>query len=322
MSIDSAPGLVAGEGTAAPVISLAGFEDGHGTPAVEIAEAIDRACTEVGFFGVVDHGIAAHLAAGAIDAARRFFALPIDVKQRWSLETPVGIQRGYGRFGGEAQAAAVGETTPPDLSEIFSVGPPRPPGEGNWGIEDIWPDDDVVIGFRAALEEWRAAADALGRTVLRACALAITGDPGEFDHLVTRPLGGLRANHYPSLTQRVPAGQWRGGAHTDYGTVTVLATDGRSGLEIETTDGVWRPVDAPPGGFLINIGDLLALHTGGRWRSTWHRVRVPDGDPPYPARTSLAYFQFPNADTAIEGMGVPTAGDYVRMKVGRIARPA
>jgi isopenicillin N synthase-like dioxygenase len=302
----------------APVISLAGFDDGAGPEADRVAAAIDRACTEVGFFGVIDHGIDEDLPAAALDAARRFFALPVDVKRRWAVAAPVGLQRGYGGLGGEAQAAAVGDETPPDLSETYSVGPAQRPSAAPWSLGDTWPDE-AVPGFRAAFGAWRAAAGVLGHSVLRACARAVTGRAGAFDHMVTRPLGGLRANHYPRLDAAPVAGQWRGGAHTDYGTVTVLATDGTAGLEIEAEPGAWRPVEAPAGGFLINIGDLLALRTGGRWRSTWHRVRVPDGPPPHPARTSLAFFQFPNPECAIDGMGVPTAGEYLRMKVARIA---
>lgn len=297
---------------------MEGFGEGAGPAADRVAAAIDRACTDVGFFGVVDHGVAAALPAGALDVARRFFALPPEVKRRWIVATPPGLQRGYGGLGAEAQAAAVGDETPPDLSETYSVGPVDTPAAGPWDRGDTWPDE-AVPGFRAAFTAWRAAADALGRSILRACALAITGEPGAFDHLVTRPLGGLRANHYPALAAPPAQDRWRGGAHTDYGTVTVLATDGTAGLEIEVAPGRWTPVEAPTGGFLVNIGDLLALQTGGRWRSTWHRVRVPGGAPPHPARTSLAFFQFPNPECAIDGMGVPTAGDYLRLKVARIA---
>jgi isopenicillin N synthase-like dioxygenase len=302
----------------APVVSLAGFDDGTGPEADRVAAAIDRACTDVGFFGVVDHGIAEELPAAALDVARRFFALPVDIKRRWVVATPPGVQRGYCGLGGEAQAAAVGDETPPDLSETYSVGPVRRPSAEPWSMDDTWPDE-AVPEFRAAFGAWRAAADALGRSVLRACALAVTGRAGAFDHMVTRPLGGLRANHYPRLDAVPAAGQWRGGAHTDYGTLTVLATDGTAGLEIEAEPGAWRPVEAPAGGFLINIGDTLALQTRGRWRSTWHRVRVPDSAPPHPARTSLAFFQFPNPECAIDGLGVPTAGEYLRMKVASIA---
>ena len=307
-----------GKASPAPSVSMAGFDDGTGPEADRVAADIDRACTEVGFFGVVDHGIDGDLAPAALDAARRLFARPLDVKQRWAVATPPGLQRGYVGLGGEAQAAAVGEETPPDLSETYSVGSVRPQPGGLWAIGDTWPDGDVP-GFRDAWVAWRAAADALARSVLRACALAVTGQADAFDHMVTRPLGGLRANHYPALDGPPATGQWRGGAHTDYGTVTILATDGRAGLEIEVEPGEWRPTEAPTGGFLVNIGDLLALQTGGRWRSTWHRVRVPDGAPPHPARTSLAFFQFPNPECAIAGLEVPTAGDYLRLKVARIA---
>ena len=57
-----------------------------------------------------------------------------------------------------------------------------------------------------------------------------------------------------------------------------------------------RPV---PGAFHVNTGDMLAHWSGGHWRSTWHRVVPPPGGPPYPERTSIAYFHSPNADAVI-----------------------
>ena len=53
----------------------------------------------------------------------------------------------------------------------------------------------------------------------------------------------------------------------------------------------WMPVAPPPGCFVVNVGDLMALWTGGRWRSTLHRVVHRPGAP---ARGSIAFFQQPD----------------------------
>jgi len=55
-----------------------------------------------------------------------------------------------------------------------------------------------------------------------------------------------------------------------------------------------------PDGFVVNIGDLLARWTDDRWRSTWHRVVLPPGGPPWPRRLSVAFFQTPNPDAVID----------------------
>lgn len=51
-------------------------------------------------------------------------------------------------------------------------------------------------------------------------------------------------------------GVYGAGAHTDYGMLTVLITDGTPGLQIHA-DGKWQPVEPVPGTFIINLGDML-----------------------------------------------------------------
>jgi isopenicillin N synthase-like dioxygenase len=302
-----------------PEISVAAALAGEPSALDELARAIDLACRSTGFFGIIGHPVAAAQRRAALAAGERFFALPQDVKDRFRLAAGPGVQRGYAGLGAEAQAAAAGDATPPDLSETFSIAPLRSPvPTDRWSAPDLWPDG-VLDELRPALAEYRSTADALGRLLLRACALALRGDVAAFEPLLTRPLGGLRINHYPALDRRPAPGQWRGGAHTDYGTLTVLATDGNAGLEIQV-GGAWTPVAAPADGFLVNVGDILAALSGGRWPSTWHRVTVPETDAPVPARTSIAFFQYPNADAVIAGLAgrEQRAGEYLEEQVGRI----
>lgn len=54
-------------------------------------------------------------------------------------------------------------------------------------------------------------------------------------------------------------GVYGAGAHTDYGALTVLATDDSPGLQINT-DGQWQHVKPIPGTFVINLGDMLERH--------------------------------------------------------------
>lgn len=51
-------------------------------------------------------------------------------------------------------------------------------------------------------------------------------------------------------------GVYGAGAHTDYGALTVLATDDSPGLQINT-GGQWHHVKPIPGTFIINLGDML-----------------------------------------------------------------
>ena len=61
----------------------------------------------------------------------------------------------------------------------------------------------------------------------------------------------------------------------------------------------WIEVPATKNCFVINIGDLMELWTGGRWVSTRHRVIAK---PDQAARKSIAYFHQPNWDAVIKPM--------------------
>lgn len=62
------------------------------------------------------------------------------------------------------------------------------------------------------------------------------------------------------------------GAHTDYGVLTLLVTDGTPGLQILKEDG-WHEVPPIAGCFIVNLGDMLQCWTSGKFKSTMHRVR-------------------------------------------------
>ncbi|WVM90868.1 2OG-Fe(II) oxygenase family protein [Halopseudomonas pachastrellae] len=74
------------------------------------------------------------------------------------------------------------------------------------------------------------------------------------------------------------------GAHTDYGNVTLLATDKVAGLQVLTRQGQW--IDAPhvEGAFVCNIGDCLMRWSNDTYVSTPHRVRPPEQE-----RYSIAF---------------------------------
>ena len=77
----------------------------------------------------------------------------------------------------------------------------------------------------------------------------------------------------PDRTAPPKPGQLRAGAHTDYGSLTILLPAGQFRRSCNLhAGGQWRPVPPVPGAFVINIGDLMALWTNDRWVSTLHRV--------------------------------------------------
>jgi isopenicillin N synthase-like dioxygenase len=111
----------------------------------------------------------------------------------------------------------------------------------------------------------------------------------------------FRALRYPSQVQPPEPGQMRAGAHSDYGSLTILRQEQRpGGLQVQNKAGEWVDVPAIPGAFVVNIGDLMMQWTNDLWVSTMHRVVNPPRDLAGDSdRISLVFFHQPNYDAMV-----------------------
>ena len=107
--------------------------------------------------------------------------------------------------------------------------------------------------------------------------------------------------NYPAPAETPEPGQLRAGAHSDYGSLTILKTEDRpGGLQVQGKDSAWLDVPHLPGCFVVNIGDMLARWTNDRWVSTLHRVVNPPLDRAADSRRqSVVFFQNPNYDATV-----------------------
>ncbi|GAA2428845.1 hypothetical protein GCM10010191_47520 [Actinomadura vinacea] len=174
----------------------------------------------------------------------------------------------------------------------------------------------------------------LSADLLRLCARALGLNEDHFDDKFDRHVSSLVANYYyPQMDEPLP-GQLRRGAHTDFGGLTVLyQQDNAGGLQVLQGENAWRDVRAIPGSFVINIGDLMALWTGGRWVSTMHRVVNPDRADTS-SRLSIPFFFQPNHDAVVEPLPplapapdqqlpeTVIAGEWMAMKTQKLFAPA
>jgi isopenicillin N synthase-like dioxygenase len=283
-----------------PIFDLSRFERAAGAERALLGEEVDAICRETGFLAVSGHGVPQEVIDGAWFKARAFFDLPAGEKQKARAPRP-GYPYGYLGPESEALARSKGEDTPPDLKESFNGGPLSVPE----GLDDpqalafcyaatIWPE--APDGFRPAWEAYYRAMEELAARIMRVFAVALKLDEHFFDPTIDRPISALRALNYPEQAVAPKPGQLRAGAHTDYGSLTILLPEpGSGGLEIFTPQKIWRPVPPVPGAFVINIGDLMALWTNDRWVSTLHRVVNPAPRPDGSTRRqSFAFFHQPN----------------------------
>lgn len=293
-----------------PVIDLSARDSARGQRAV--AEAIDRACRSSGFFIVVGHGVSPELVNRMYATTRAFFHLPDDEKQ--VVATRPGVS-GFRRFSGTT-AQTLGGTAPPDLCEGFSTHVTGDLSDvqrgelGNywasWKLANIWPT--APADFESTWQQYTGAMTELSRDLVRLFAIALALNDGFFDDKFDHHVSSLTANfYYPQLAPPLP-GQMRRGPHTDFGALTVLyQEDNLSGLQVRWR-GEWLDVPAMPGSFVVNIGDLMAMWTGGRWASTMHRVVNPERCSTS-SRLSIPFFYQPNHDAIVEPMK-PEVGRY------------
>ena len=303
-----------------PTFDLAAFAAATGEDRRAKARQIDDICRTTGFLILTGHGVPPATIRAVQQAAAAFFAQEPEAKAQVSAHTP-GYPYGWLGPNREALAKSRGEDTPPDLKESFNGGPltiptglPDPDAYAFCYAPTLWP---ALPGFRAAWEAYYTAMEDLAARIMAAFAAALDLPEDHFAPFLTAPISALRALNYPATSSSTLPGQQRAGAHTDYGSLTILLPQpGSRGLEIRTPDGVWTEVPAPEGAFVINIGDLMEHWTAGRWVSTLHRVVA---HPNQPARASLAYFHQPDwmaEITPLDGTPAPPvrSGPYLMAK--------
>ncbi len=297
-----------------PTVDLRPWLDGGEDDRRAIARTVDGALQTAGFLLVTGHGVDVELRGGVREAARRFFALPADVKRAY--EAKVG-GRGWLGPGAEANGYSEGTETPPDLKEslTFATHEPFADPEVNaeWYAPNVWPAE--VPELRTLGEEYLARMADLEKELLSLLGYALGLERDFFSRHMDHPTYGFNINWYPGtevLGDPEP-GQFRIGPHTDFGTVTILDRQaGKGGLQVYTDEGGWQDAPFDPAAFTINIGDLMARWTGDRWRSGRHRVLPPPTDAPAEELMSLVYFGECTPGTTVESVPPP---------VGRVAYP-
>lgn len=277
-----------------PVIDVSPLvERGARAARLAVADAIGAACRDSGFFYIAGHGIPADQLERLDEFSRRFFALPLEAKMEISMAKGGRAWRGFFPVGDELTSGR------PDLKEGLYFGTELPDThprvrEG-WPLHgaNLWPSQ--IPELKQAVLDYMDAATRTAHAVMEGIALSLGLEESYFaDHYTAEPTVLFRIFHYPATE----AEGWGVGEHTDYGLLTLLAQDDNGGLQVRTPRG-W--IDAPPiaGTLVCNIGDMLDRLTGGRYRSTPHRVRNTSG------RGRLSFPLFFDPDFAAEVVPLP-----------------
>ncbi|KAG9240146.1 oxidoreductase-like protein [Calycina marina] len=304
-----------------PVLDIAG----SGTDPT-VAKAIVDAAATYGFIYIRNQGedIPVEAINNAFELSKKFFASPIEEKEPCKI-----LENNRGWSGMHSETLDAKHQRTGDFKEAF-----------NFGEFDNGKAQQVLSPALANHE--KAASDfsdycknlVLKILTLFAIGLEIDNTSGGSEWFSSRHKNGpsgctLRLLHYPAIppgSDFQPEVDIRAGAHSDYGSITLLfQRPGQPGLEIvppsshpeDRADGTvvaetqWMPVPVfPPGTendpsppILVNIGDLLSYWTNNLLKSTVHRVVFPKGEAEGGAdRYSIAYFAHPVSSTVLESI--------------------
>ena len=298
-----------------------------------VAAAIDAACRAVGFFGIVGHGIPTELQDRLESVSHAFFSRPDHEKAEIAMAAAGVAWRGWFPVGGEFTSGVAdrkegvyfGTEHAPDDPRVAAATPLHGPNQFPTDSDDL----------RAAVLDWLDSMRPVADAVMRGIALGL-GLPAHWfeQHLTSDPTILFRIFHYPPSEPDGSDEQWGVGEHTDYGLLTLLAQDHLGGLQVRAIDGTWIHVEPTPGVIVCNLGDMLERLTGGRYRSTPHRVSNTSGH----SRLSFPYFFDPSWDARVPSLPLDASpladtdrwdgadvlawdapyGDYLTAKVAKV----
>ncbi|MFK7762819.1 MAG: isopenicillin N synthase family dioxygenase [Roseobacter sp.] len=265
-----------------------------------------EAATVIGFATVHSTGISGDRVREILNLYRDFFHLPDAEKVEIDMAR-TGANRGWGASGSEQ----VDPMANPDFKQFFDSGFTLPVEDPRADLDvyapNLWPTSPPA--FKPEIESYYIQACDVAMGVLRAVAKAMSVPSNYFDDAFEAPMALLRGNYYPSRPDWATAQDFGIATHTDYGCLTLLATDGASGLEVRKRGGGWIPVSAPLGEFVINFGEMMEIWSKGVVKATPHRVVGTVRE-----RLSAPLFFNPSVNTNIAPMGsgeTILAGDHL-----------
>jgi isopenicillin N synthase-like dioxygenase len=282
--------------TEIPLIDISALFGADPAARLACGREIGRACRDVGFFYIVNHGIAHARIDEVFAVAQRFFALPGAEKMTIALARSP-FMRGYFPIEGEVLDPALGG----DYKEGFDMALDLPLDHPAVVVRkplhgpNQWPARPPE--FRPIVQRYFDDLIALGRTVSRGFALALDLAEDFFTRRMQHPTAILRLLRYPPNPQAAALEKTQPGcgAHSDYGYLTILAQDQVGGLQVQNRAGKWIDAKPVPGAYVCNIGDMMAQWTNDRFAATQHRVvSSPDRE-----RYSIPFFFHPDFDTEV-----------------------
>ncbi|TYI15587.1 hypothetical protein ES332_A08G196700v1 [Gossypium tomentosum] len=220
------------------------------------ANSIRQACIDHGFFYLVNHGVDEELVNEVFEQSSKFFSLPIEEKMKVIIKN----YNGYSPlFAGKLDTTL---STKGDSKEGFYVSQLA-------GDLNQWPLEEDLPSWRSTIETYYQLLSA-GTKLLSLIALSLKLDEDFFEKVgaFNEPLAVYYIIQVDSSNEEI----YGASAHSDFGMLTLLVTNGVPGLQIcrekSEQPQVWEDVPSKSGAFIVNIGDMMERWTNCLFR--WH----------------------------------------------------
>ena len=267
-----------------PIIDLAIPKDR------DLIESVRRACQDVGFFYIANHGIESPIIDSLAEAAKTYFAVDDTVKSKLLINHQMRgyLPLRYRSYEGESRAGT-------SHQEGFWVGHEHRDKTNPLDGPNLWPENPSLKG---SMQRYHDKVEKLSKKLLTLFALALNQSEDYFDARFTQPNSRLKLNHYPPQLNPQKENNIGVVPHSDSGCFTILWQDDNGGLEILNQQDEW--VGAPPikDTFVVNIGNIMQYWSNGAFSSTPHRVINRNNCDRY----SIPYFVNPDFNTEISAL--------------------
>jgi isopenicillin N synthase-like dioxygenase len=276
------------------------------------AKDLFQAFSDIGFAIVTGHGVAARTVTNMRTAVRELFATPREVLLADMVEK--GNYRGFVPLGYFTPNSGKGTADQYEAWKLHNETDPNDPicSQSPLYGTNKWP----AISFDVktpVMTYWNALEGVTNDIVIALCS-ALQIDASFVMSCMTQGLTNMTLLNYPPMAADVDG--WGIHPHKDFNVITALAHDPIGGLEVRARSGDWLDATCPEDAFVLNVGDMLELWSGGRLISTPHRVVNRTGE----ARQSFPFFAKPRYDVIIEPLITPIDGfDRLPLHVGTSA---
>ncbi|GMN43406.1 hypothetical protein TIFTF001_012607 [Ficus carica] len=250
--------VVSSDNSSIPIVDLDRLATGSSVDHDSELQRLHSACSEWGFFQIINHGISTSLLEKFRTEIVNLFKLPFEEKKK--LWQKPDNHEGFG------QLFVVSEDQKLDWSDMFYV-TTLPLNLRKSPLFEKLPTD-----LRDTMEDYCMEVKKLAMGILSHMAKALKMDGEEMRELFGDGVQSIRMNYYPPCPQPERAIGFT--PHSDADALTILfQLNETEGLQIRK-DGRWVPVKPLPNAFVVNIGDIMEIVSNGTYKSIEHRATV------------------------------------------------